>query len=556
MADFDPDAYLAKKQPDFDPDAYLASNKTFDPKEAEAPPARAKSSYDGVPDWKLNLLQKAEKKAGDLGLVQPGMEMISPAAIDQKKRAMATAANDLTLGYLPNAVSAVKNLSVSSPDYVKDRDSLQKYLDETGGGTKAVGHAVGALGGLMIPTGAAKAGEPVLKSFAKTVATGAGLAGAANPGNVEGEVTPLQLPERFQNAKTGALVSGALAAPGTAIRFLRERLASEPAKNVDEVIRIAKSIGVPEEEIPTELLTTNQQVRDKSASLKRDPTLGGEVVRKRLQPFQDTLQNTAEGFVAGAHPASETGATVGSRLREQIPQEVDAKLAPAKQAYDELAGPMAKAEPNQWAMKAGTTKLSREVAPGDSTGELRAIIDREKQHFLDNINSVEDLKQYRTDIGKRARDAYRQGNSRVGEVYSNLYDVLTRERDRSLERSLVSSGRKIGATTRAQQSVEKLRAADKLYGTTVNNTLDALGIEAKRAQSPMSTVKDYLGTPLPTSFRRSSGPGRITTSRRPSSSSSRSSTRISGSSSSSASRRRPVRGLSSRRPPLIRSSRR
>lgn len=464
-----------------------------EPHAAPAAPARAKSSYDGIPAWKLNLLQRAEKKAGDLGLVKPGMEMISPGALDQKKRALVTGANDFPFfGYLPNAVSAAKNLSVSSPDYVKDRDSIQKYIDETEGGTKAVGHGLGALATMGLPVGKTRAAEPVLKSFARTVGTGAAIAGAANPGNVEGQVTPLQIPDRLRNARNGALLSGALAAPGTAIRALRERLAAQPAKNADEVIAIAKKIGLDEKDIPTEMLTSDTVVRDKAAALKRDPTLGGGMVREKLQPFQDTIQNTAEGLVADAHPASETGATVGTRVRQQIPEEVEKKLAPARQAYEDLAAPMADAKPDTRAMKVGTGRLRNELAPQDSTGELRRIVEQEKQHFLENVGTVEQLKQYRTDIGKRMQDAYQQGNSRVGDLYSNLYKVLTRERDRSLERSLLASGRKIGGQAQAQQTVEKLRAADKLYGDTIRETLGAVGTDAGRNQPPMSAVRNHL----------------------------------------------------------------
>lgn len=462
----------------------------------EVPPMRGKSSYEGVPEWKLNLLQRAEKKTGEWGLIKPGMEMFSPSSLEAKKKALLTGANDLTLGYLPNAVAAAKSLSVSSPDYVKERDALQKYLDEAGPGEKMTGHALSTMAMMGIPVGKAKEAarlkEPILKSFARTVGTGAGLSAAANPGNVEGQVTPLQIPERVKNAKTGALVSGVLAAPGAAVRALRERLAAQPAKNAQEVIDIAKKIGVSQDEIPTELLTSEQTVRDKAAALRRDPTLGGEIVRRKQQPFQDTLQNTAEGFVADAHPASETGATVGTRVRAQIPDEVEKKLAPARAAYEELAGPMEKATPRGNAMKSGTTRLSGELAPRDSEGALRAIVDREKQHFLDNVKTVADLKQYRTDVGNRARDLRSQGDTRTAAVYDNLYDILTRERDRSLERSLIESGRKIGGKALAQQQVEKLRAADKLYGDTVRQTMSALGAETSRRTTPGNAVKDFL----------------------------------------------------------------
>lgn len=454
------------------------------------------STYEGIPDWKLNFIQRAER------FITPpahrGMEQFSPAAIDQKKRAIATGINRFPFfGYLPNVVGAVKSGSVSSPEYIKERDSLQKYLDETEGGTRLAGEGLSALASMAVPIGAAKEGASALGNFARTVGTSAAIGAAQNPGNVEGEITPLQMPDRLKGARDSALLATLFAAPGTAVRFLRERLAAKPAKDVQETIRIAKSLGISEDEIPTELLTSDTVVRDKAAALKRDPSLGGGMVRKKLQPFQDTLQNTADDFVAAAHPASESGATVGSRVRTQIPEVAEGRLAPARQAYDELAEPMRNATPDTRAMKAGTTRLSRTVTPGDTEGNLRRVIEQEKQHFLDNIDDVEKLKAYRTELGRKSRDAYAKGDSRLGGVYDDLYDVMTRERDRSLEKGIRATGRKIGGEAQAKQGVAKLRAADKLYRDEISQTMDALGVEGRRSQPPMATVRESLeSTPV------------------------------------------------------------
>lgn len=463
---------------------------------------KGKSTYDDVPESEFDLsglnlinpkhlVRSAERGLVRAGAIQPGMEIFSPSAISEKKKSVMTGLNDVMLNSLPNAVAASSAFAAGAP-YTETRDKVRDYLDSVKGGTKAVGHALGFLPALAVPSSPVKQGTSALKSFVKTVATGAGVGALANPGDVKGEITPLQLPERLQNAKYGALFSGALAAPGTAIRFLREKLAAEPSLSADEVIKIAKSMGLAEDQIPTELLTSDQVVRDKAAALKRDPSIGGSMVRKNLQPFQDKIQENAEGLVAGAHPSTETGATVGMRVREQIPQAVEEKLAPARQAYEELEGPMSKAEPAQQAMKAGTTKMTDDLAARDPDGSLRRIVAQQRDHFLENINTVEDLKRYRTEVGKMATDARSKGDGRVAELYDNLYDVLTRERDRSLEKSILTSGRKIGAEARAQQTVDKLRAADQLYGETIGNTLEALGVEPRRSQPPMQTVKDYL----------------------------------------------------------------
>lgn len=458
------------------------------------PPSRS-SSYDNVPDEKLNWLQRAEKKAQAWGLVKPGSEVFSPDSLRQKKLALETAANSTMLGYLPQAAGFVKSGSLSNDKYLANRDNMSNELAQAKGGTQLAGQAIGMLPFLAAP--AAAPAKTALGGFARAVMTGAVMGGASNPGDTTGELNPLQIPDRLHNAKTGAIVSGVMAAPFAGLRLLREKLAAKPGANAADVERIAAQLGIPRDQIPTEMLTDDPIVRDKAAALKRDPTFGGGMVRKNLQPFQDTIQNTAEGLVSDAAPATETGASVGNRLRESIPTDVEAKLAPAKQAYDEIAGPLEKAKPWQQAMKAGTTKLLAEIAPQDSTGELSAIIQRERDHFLENIESVADLKQYRTDIGKRMRDSYAKGDSRTGGIYNALYDILTNERDRSLERSILKSGNPIGAGVRAQQTVDKLRNADKAYREGINSSLGALGIEGRRSQPPQATINDYLSSKSP-----------------------------------------------------------
>lgn len=481
-------------KPEFDPSKPFSEGAPEQSMAEKVVAARPKSSYDGFTDEQLNWLQRMEKKGTELGLVKSGHEMFSPSSLRQKQLALETAGNQAVLGYAPQIIGGAKTMAKAAigqePDYLGDRDKVVDELAQAKGGTKAVGMALGSIPSLLLP-GAAPA-KTAIGGLGKAATIGGGYGFAVNPGDELGKIDPLQMGERVQNAKTGAAIGGALALPFAATRMLRERLAASPSKSADDVVRIAKGLGITEEQIPTEMLTTDPIVRDKAAALKRDPSIGGSMVRKSLKPFDDTLQNTAEGLVADAHPASETGATVGERVRTQIPQEVEGKLAPAKQAYEDLAGPMSKAPTNERAMKAGSTRLSNELAPKDSTGELRAIVDREKQHFLDNINSVEDLKKYRTDIGARSRDAYRQGNSRVGELYDNLYGILTRERDRSLQMGVLQNSRKIGGGVQAQQAVQKLKAADKLYGDTIRETLDSVGVEGGRNQSPMSAVKDHL----------------------------------------------------------------
>lgn len=90
------------------------------------------SSYAGVPDEKLNLIQKAERGAEQMGLIKPGMEMFSPDSMRQKELAAKTAANTASFGLL-------------YPEEAREAE----------GGTAAIGRTIGLLPGAV---GAAESG--------------------------------------------------------------------------------------------------------------------------------------------------------------------------------------------------------------------------------------------------------------------------------------------------------------------------------------------------------------------------------------------------------------
>lgn len=483
---------------------------------------KPKSGYAGIPEDQLAWWQKADR-----ALAMPGHEMFSPGSLAAKRETAEHGADFFTAGYLPQIVGRLKGGAFGTPEYIKARDEMVAKLAGADPGTKAAGMALGTMAtmgaGSALRGGASLLGKAVpqlssaaqaiggyipdavkvavgaaptktaIGQLARAAGTGAAYGFAANPGDTPGEMSPPMIEGRLQNAKRGALLSGALAAPFALKRLAQERLAAQPSQSADEIIKTAEKLGIPQEQVPTEMLTSDQVVRDKAAALKRDPTFGGEIVRRRLQPFQDTLQNTAEGLVSEAAPVTESGASVGSRVRSSIPEKIEADLAPAKEAYDRLTKPMEKAEPRQHSFKVGTTKMMEQVGPADSTGELGALIQREKEHFLNNVNSVADIKQYRTDIGKRMSDAYSKGDSRTGGIYSQLYDILTRERDRSLMRSIVDS-KKIGGKAIAANTLADLKGADRTFRKGVSDAFDALGIEGRRSQPPQATVNDFLNS--------------------------------------------------------------
>lgn len=131
--------------------------------------------------------------------------------------------NALTANHLPQIQAATQPLfdwvgnkitgaNVDSGTYVQRRDeNIRRMAQQAKDSPSEVmyGNIGGTLvGGALVPFGAAAKGIGLAARLARGAATGAGLAALTNPGDQEGVVSPLQIGERLDNAKTGALIGG------------------------------------------------------------------------------------------------------------------------------------------------------------------------------------------------------------------------------------------------------------------------------------------------------------------------------------------------------------
>ena len=192
-----------------EPFSFPSEEDRFEP--IGKPTSEPVSQYEQIPDQDLNLLQRAEKAAVKYGFVKPGAEIFSPAALEQKKLALKTAANTLAVGYLPQITAGIKTGSLTSPEYIKERDIQAAQLAQAESGTQAIGQALGA-----IPALAAGPLVAPAKTLGKRIAQSAAISGAigalANPQDIPGELSGMQLPERASQAWKSALLGGGLTA--------------------------------------------------------------------------------------------------------------------------------------------------------------------------------------------------------------------------------------------------------------------------------------------------------------------------------------------------------
>lgn len=210
-------------QPAFDPDQYLAEKGKL---LASAPPPQATpQAFD--PDQYL-----AEKGAA------PAMPGTSVA-----QTALEHGANAAAMGYLPQlqaaaepVTNAIGNLGIMAKNvfskdkqplvqadpYVEARDAnikRQQAQAQANPGTALASDVGGAVvGGMATPIPGLGAAKGLIGGAVKGAAGGAVQAFAQNPGDVEGQVSPLQAGDRLENAKRGGIIGGIAGGTGEAVR--------------------------------------------------------------------------------------------------------------------------------------------------------------------------------------------------------------------------------------------------------------------------------------------------------------------------------------------------
>lgn len=190
------------KKPKFDP------NQPFEPAEEKSPGMIDRFKALFSPEVKQQAADIQNKRGAEIdrqnkagtGLLQTELEQTG---------------NALTFGYLPQIEAGVGKMF--GGDYLANRDANVARLERQAE-DHPVPAAAGAVAGTLIgakalPLGAlAKGGGGVVKGALKGAALG-GIQGAVqNPGDVEGEINPLQGDERFENAKSGAALGGKIGA--------------------------------------------------------------------------------------------------------------------------------------------------------------------------------------------------------------------------------------------------------------------------------------------------------------------------------------------------------
>ena len=255
MAEFDPQTYISQKQSQFDPSVYIAQKTKQNTPPETSWTDKAQTGLENFGQAAtagyLPNLQAASEKMNIAKFLFPASD---PSRVDEMLRA-----------------KGVNVQNAPEPSYVDLRDENIKRIQEesarnpgsalTGqlGGLVASAPLYGKALGLVPGLGAGAEAESVntaggralqtagnvLKNTAQAAGGGALMGAVQNPGDTEGELSSLQVPERLKNAGTGALIGGVTGAVTSGIKSASDFIFNTPERLEDWAqLKAAKSAGM------------------------------------------------------------------------------------------------------------------------------------------------------------------------------------------------------------------------------------------------------------------------------------------------------------------------
>lgn len=477
----------------FDPDAYLASKGV----QAAAP---VKSGFD--PDAYLRAKGFEQGPTPTTSAGMAGLEGVGQG---------------VAMGYLPQLQAVTEPLMAkgldlitgndvasSLPDYVTRRDeNIERQRAEAqqhpaayyGGqvaGTVLSAPAVSA-GLSKVGLGAAR-GAGLLGRVGKAAASGAVMGAAQNPGDTEGVVDPLQAEARVANAKSGALIGGAVQGGAEALSKTVKIVRGIP----DFINDFAEARGAA---------ATGLYKHQAKAAIKADPTgeagkglreLGRYVLDNKIVRVGDSIEDVANR--SGALK-KQFGERIGQVYDKAVQTLEDPSIIKQTEFLpDKLSSGFLNTikqkfagKPNGDAIIAQARKLTGDLRGGGeflSSGRSRPAM---------NINELQDFKAGLDDMIYKADTAFkRAGQQTPGiEAAHELRDFIKKRMDDALgaiDKAFgMSLGEDIKSLNKHYSMVSKVNsiAKDRLAGEMGNNFLSLTDKMAGIGGAGIGAVEGY-----------------------------------------------------------------
>lgn len=364
-------------------------------------------------------------------------------------------------------------------------------------GAKAIAGAAG-LGGVMGLGGSeAELANKELGRAALDTGLGAGIGGATQ--GVANKLAPMlsrkapSVTSKVDEFSVGSSASGDLSegALDKAKRAALKTFKAEPRPDAEE---IDKAVAVLTEgkmsQAPGYMRTKNKMVQNLAKTVLDEPTIAGEMERRPLDKIWKGIEGVGDELSGQAGGLSEFEA--GKAARSGISEEFRKRIAPAEEIYEAIETKFKGVPLDTRAFKSALSKLRKKYSVAVSSGAPQTL-DEIEQAFS-NVDDVAKLRNMRTSLGKLLPGTPSDAQK---DIIGEMYDVLTRERNRSILKYAVSTGPKATRNGRAVGMLGELKKADKIYRTELTKTAGALGIEPQRKHSLKTAINEYLKTTPP-----------------------------------------------------------
>lgn len=392
--------------------------------------------------------------------------------------------------------------TVDSGDYLQRRDeniARQERLARENPATYAAGNVLGAVATTAMAAPLATTGRGAQAASALDRVKGAAKAGAAfgalaNPGDKEGEISPVQARERIINAIKGAAIGGALGA-GTevaasglkaganvskkAIKKLQDFVVKEKP-DADEIRAAAKALGF---EATPGMVTDSQTIQKLESSLSQSPSIPGAIVRKSQRKAADALEKAGRELTEDASQLTRYEA--GDLAKRQIKENVEKRFLSPKKSFQDLRNYTKDISSTEKSVASVIRNINKIDEVATFQDGAAASVAKSVNNVLRNRPSADQIKKLRTMVGKKASAAARAGDGEEAGIWK-IYQKLGRLEENTIKRGVLDSARTgKEAETITQGMLGKLRSAKKDYSEQMRILEDAAKAgKIKVAKSP------------------------------------------------------------------------
>lgn len=400
--------------------------------------------------------------------------------------------NGASLGYLPQlqaaaepyiykGLNAITGQDVQPDEYGDARDANIKRLEKessehpiVAGASKIAGNIATGIGSsAFLPAAAATRGGRIIQA----ARIGAGLGAIENPGDTQGEIDPLQLPERVMNAGKGAAfggaTGGALEAIPPALRGAGNIMKVTPKQNAPEIEAAMGRLGG---KATPGMLANDEYIQNMESSLHQAPTIGGYLTRRTTGPVGKQMSAAAGDLLNESSSLSPYES--GQLAKKQIGDTVNSKFQPARDTFNDLSQYTKDINAPESSRKAVTRNIMN--IPDVATFEdgPAASVARSVSKALENDPSADQIKTLKTMVGKKAAALSSRQEDASG--MWDIYSKLSRLEENTIKRGVIDSARTPGeGSTIAQGMLGQLKGAKQQWRSgldSLNQYSDAAGL--------------------------------------------------------------------------------